>query len=1151
MFGKFRKFLVGLITVSLSLAGIVVTETPSHALDAKTFDPGWIISDSVFNDWGTMDAEAIQKFLRARVPQCTNNRGQKCLVEYKEDVVGSVAIRSKLHSYSLAICAEVPAAKSRTAAQIISSVATACKINPRVLLVTLQKEQGLVTSTNPTTYMYKAAMGYGCPDSAPEICGQDSNAGSRLFWQLYRAAWQLKWYGDPRGSFTFLKPGKTISMGYNPNTACGRKSFKLKSQATAKLYYYTPYVPNQAALDNLWGVGNSCSAYGNRNFWRQFWTWFGSPVAGGYLLKSSTSQTYLVNQLTSKRYLISNEALTADFEPLGPLGTVSEIYMSSFTDAGELKNLVADPTGARYLITSGQKYQISSAAQAAALGLDWVTAPVLTDVQISNFGDLTFAKSATTDEVFLLQGTTRALVNNAAQLKTLGAMGSTAVIQDDLLNRFTLAAPVTPMVQDSTGKRFDIVSGLKVPIGSQAIASALGYNWNTATSVDATKLAQVKTAAFMKASGSSNTYLLSGSNKHLVVSSAMLASMSKFGSTATVATDYLSKFPSGNTITSLLKSDTKSYYISGNHRYAVTPSQTTAMGLDITKAVLVSSAQLATLPAPILIKATDSSTTYLVDDNLTKHPLAASELSSYSGFGAVGVVPAAYLSSITTKTDPARMVNSTDGQRYFLVASKKYRILNFATAKAISPNTFGSGVDFSVLPTLSVSQLANYPLGSSTGYITTNVKTAGVSYLIENGMRREILDSASLTALLATPPAVSAISALHFKSLPLGAPVIADNNVFKTTELNNYGLFISGVYYPMPSELHSDIKSSPAWRFNKSTGTLSTASVAKLTQGVKLSNFVTSANGGFLLTAQGKQPVTDVQNIATAVNLPNVVIDKIDAASSVVLSTPLLVKESASATSTFLIAGQKSREVFDSSETTKLLPLVSSGVAQVWPKYVISQIASGPKALAPASVVKVQESGNIYLIDGFARGLRMSATTARAFTKVKLKTVTRADLTGYNTVGTLDWQKIVCGGSTYLVDQGVPLLLDTETANQWPKTAVALDGKTCQKLRPTTTRVGLFVANGTAKFKIVAGKLKPIRTAAEYTAMLGNQTPAALVSAELIAELPKLNPTSYVVVANDTLYKVAVKFKTTRASLRTLNKLTTDVLQRGQVLVLP
>ncbi|CAB4536932.1 unannotated protein [freshwater metagenome] len=86
---------------------------------------------------------------------------------------------------------------------------------------------------------------------------------------------------------------------------------------------------------------------------------------------------------------------------------------------------------------------------------------------------------------------------------------------------------------------------------------------------------------------------------------------------------------------------------------------------------------------------------------------------------------------------------------------------------------------------------------------------------------------------------------------------------------------------------------------------------------------------------------------------------------------------------------------------------------------------------------------------------------------------------------------------------------------------------------------------------MISGKLKPIRSAAEYTALLGNQTPAALVSTELIASMTKLNPTSYVVVAKDTLYKVAIKFKTTRAKLRTLNNLSTDILQRGQVLILP
>ena len=38
-----------------------------------------------------------------------------------------------------------------------------------------------------------------------------------------------------------------------------------------------PYRPNAAALANLYGTGDACSAYGNRNFWRYFNDWFGNP----------------------------------------------------------------------------------------------------------------------------------------------------------------------------------------------------------------------------------------------------------------------------------------------------------------------------------------------------------------------------------------------------------------------------------------------------------------------------------------------------------------------------------------------------------------------------------------------------------------------------------------------------------------------------------------------------------------------------------------------------------------------------------------------------------------------------------------------------------------------------------------------------------
>ena len=153
MVTKLKKFLVGLITSVLAITGLVAAESPSYALSSSTFDPGLIISDSVFFDWGTMDTAAIQKFLNARVDSCSNNRGETCIRDYKEDVIGSYAIRSSLHNYDLHICADVPAARKQTAAAIIYQVAVACRINPRVLIVTLQKEQGLIGSGNPSTYM--------------------------------------------------------------------------------------------------------------------------------------------------------------------------------------------------------------------------------------------------------------------------------------------------------------------------------------------------------------------------------------------------------------------------------------------------------------------------------------------------------------------------------------------------------------------------------------------------------------------------------------------------------------------------------------------------------------------------------------------------------------------------------------------------------------------------------------------------------------------------------------------------------------------------------------------------------------------------------------------------------------------------------------
>jgi LysM repeat protein len=290
----------------------------------------------------------------------------------------------------------MPAQKNISAAQIIYNISRACGINPRVLLVTLQKEQGLVQARIPSPYMYRAAMGYGCPDSDPGICGK---VWTGLFNQLYKAAGQFQWYGDPNGSFTYLKPGRTVSISYHPSASrnCGKASFTLKSQATANLYYYTPFVPNTASLANLRGTGDNCSSYGNRNFWRFYWDWFGSPIGGGFLLKSATSDPYFISN--DIKYPLTDPALVKELGPLGPLGEISKEYLDSFPTGIPMTRIIktapVNNVSTYYFISGGKKYLIANCDQATNLGLNCDEAIALTQVQLDALPTGTFRPDIT------------------------------------------------------------------------------------------------------------------------------------------------------------------------------------------------------------------------------------------------------------------------------------------------------------------------------------------------------------------------------------------------------------------------------------------------------------------------------------------------------------------------------------------------------------------------------------------------------------------------------------------------------------------------------------------------------------------------------------------------------------------------------------
>lgn len=244
-------------TSSTATTGIVKTA------DLSQFQPGYIIADSVFFNSAALTEAQIQTFLQSKVTSCVS--GYTCLKDYYDTSRTTTAD---------AMCGAYSGGVRERASTIIYKVARACGINPQVILVMLQKEQGLITSTAPSSYNYRAAMGQGCPDTA--ACDTRYYG---FFNQVFGGAWQMKRYANPPGTsqfFTWYAPGKTWNVLYHPNSACGTGRVAIQNQATANLYYYTPYQPNAAALRAGYGTGDSCSSYGNRDFYNYFTDWFGS-----------------------------------------------------------------------------------------------------------------------------------------------------------------------------------------------------------------------------------------------------------------------------------------------------------------------------------------------------------------------------------------------------------------------------------------------------------------------------------------------------------------------------------------------------------------------------------------------------------------------------------------------------------------------------------------------------------------------------------------------------------------------------------------------------------------------------------------------------------------------------------------------------------
>ena len=283
------------------------------AASTTGFVAGNIISDYTMSNYSTMTEAEIQTFLKSK-NLCNKSLPNSGYTNEGNGFYSNTFGTAKKYMYHVkngkfvCLADEIfgsgnefgeTVKNGETAAHIIWQTAQEFKINPQVLIVLLEKEQGLISDQWPNNYQYRAATGYGCPDTAAcdaKYYGFKNQV--RKAAELFRTVLDGGWTNYPLGN-NYIQ--------YNPDRSCGGSTVNVENLATSALYRYTPYQPNAATLAAGYGTA-TCGAYGNRNFYLYFSDWFGDPKRSN----TDTRQEDKDNDIEKKENLLDEKQ-----EPLG------------------------------------------------------------------------------------------------------------------------------------------------------------------------------------------------------------------------------------------------------------------------------------------------------------------------------------------------------------------------------------------------------------------------------------------------------------------------------------------------------------------------------------------------------------------------------------------------------------------------------------------------------------------------------------------------------------------------------------------------------------------------------------------------------------------------------------------------------------------
>ncbi len=414
---------------------------------ALTFDPDNIIGDQEILDTSSMSQDDIQGFL-----------------EEKD---------SPLATYSTAN----PDGKMMKASEIIYDRATTNGVNPKFLIVLLQKEQSLIEDPSPSQSQLDWACGYGCPD------GSSCNARWKGLWkQLNSASLQFRDYMDNPQLYTY-KVGQTYTL---TNTGQDPMAVTPANQATAALYNYTPHVYN-----------------GNFNFFKIWHRYFTRDYPDGSLMQARGEPGVWLIQNGFKRPFLSRNALISRFDP-NKILIVNKSDLDKYEKGAPIRfpqySLIRSPRGTIFLLVDDKRRGFTSGLAFKKMGFnpDEIMDASWEDINAyqeglpitatSTYPTGALLQDKKTGGVYWVDEGTKAPILDAIFLKTKFKNKKIIPVTEEELASYQTVSPVLfddgELLKSSLSSDVFVISGgKKRAITSGDVFKDLGYKWENILTV--------------------------------------------------------------------------------------------------------------------------------------------------------------------------------------------------------------------------------------------------------------------------------------------------------------------------------------------------------------------------------------------------------------------------------------------------------------------------------------------------------------------------------------------------------------------------------------------------------------------------------------------------------------------------------------------